>query len=239
MLQLFFIICHLIASSNSVFAANPKKTSNIAVNKDKVIDANINFEKKNSTQIQSDVDKVKNNNNPNQVENNIIKVFNTKEFLNTINFTKKKSNIQILETDSIIELIKQILGGQLNQKIQIPERQTKVTSFSMPGYCVLSSLMYFDNANWTARINGYIVNHNSHTKISDNVAIIKVDKRSALFLLLTSKKTTLERVNAIKDANLSYSSNYHVVSFEGNQFVAFRLYPGQKINLYTMLISDL
>ena len=98
-------------------------------------------------------------------------------------------------------------------------------------------MVYLNDKDWKARVNRENVNYkNKDSKNFNGAMIVKSNKTSMIFLLLTPNKM-VETVKKIKEENASYSKNYYLVREGKDTYIAFKLFIGQTINLDTMKIK--
>ena len=99
-------------------------------------------------------------------------------------------------------------------------------------------LFYNGPNDWKCKINNNIITNETEQKLTDNTTILRVNKNSIIFLLNTISDTYLENIKRFKEKKYAYSENYHIFTdIDGKQYVVFKLYAGQKIDLDTMQIS--
>ena len=99
-------------------------------------------------------------------------------------------------------------------------------------------LLYNGPNDWKCKINNNIITNDTEQKLTDNTTILRVNKNSIIFLLNTISDAYLENIKHFKEKKYAYADNYHIFTdIDGKQYVVFKLYAGQKIDLDTMQIS--
>ena len=128
-------------------------------------------------------------------------------------------------TDEEIELLKKDKSEKKNNTID-------------SNWMKIYYLFYNGPNDWKCKINNHVITNNTEQKLTDEVTILRVNKNSVIFLLNTISDAYLENIKKFKEKKYAYADNYHIFTdIDGKQYVVFKLYAGQKIDLDTMQIS--
>ena len=100
------------------------------------------------------------------------------------------------------------------------------------------SLVYFNENDWKCKINNKVINNDNLYDIFNNkVSILNINKGSITFMLRRTDSKTIKIVKNIQENKSSYYYNYYIINEKGKDYVVFKLFIGQKIDLNTMKIS--
>lgn len=181
---------------------------------------------------------------------NIDKLFTRFDKKKALDFDYNKityNNFMLLENVEELKEIKQAIKNQNDvnfmKKKEIENRNKNNLSsqaiFEKPIENVLriSSLVYFNDKDWRARVNGVYVNSQNKDTVSlKDVSVVKTNKISMIFLL-KKPNDKIKEVREIQKKGGSYNQNYYIVQEGKDTYIAFKLFIGQKINLDTMKIT--
>jgi hypothetical protein len=118
------------------------------------------------------------------------------------------------------------------------DKTEKKNDAAVANWMQIYYLFYNSPNDWKCKINNHIITNETEQKLTDNTTILRVNKNSIIFLLNTISDTYLENIKRFKEKKYAYSENYHIFTdIDGKQYVVFKLYAGQKIDLDTMQIS--
>ena len=155
----------------------------------------------------------------------------------------KYKNPGFIEDDDEIYNIKDTLKGydllsdEEVEKLK-KDKSEKKKDVAIANWMKIYYLFYNGPNDWKCKINNNIITNDTEQKLTDNTTILKVNKNSIIFLLNTISNTYLENIKHFKDNKYAYADNYHIFTdVDGKQYVVFKLYAGQKIDLDTMTIS--
>lgn len=130
-----------------------------------------------------------------------------------------------------------VLSDEEVEKLK-KDKSEKKKDVAVANWMKIYYLFYNGPDDWKCKINNNIVTNETEQKLTDDTTILKVNKNSIIFLLNTISDAYLENIKLFKERKYAYADNYHIFTdVDGKQYVVFKLYAGQKIDLDTMQIS--
>ena len=118
------------------------------------------------------------------------------------------------------------------------DKSEKKSDAAVSNWMKIYYLFYNGPNDWKCKINNKVITNETEQKLTDSTTILKVNKNSIIFLLNTISDSYIENIKFFKDKKYAYADNYHIFTdIDGKQYVVFKLYSGQKIDLDTMQIS--
>ena len=130
-----------------------------------------------------------------------------------------------------------VLSDEEVEKLK-KDKSEKKKDVAVANWMKIYYLFYNGPDDWKCKINNNIITNETEQKLTDDTTILKVNKNSVIFLLNTISDAYLENIKLFKERKYAYADNYHIFTdVDGKQYVVFKLYAGQKIDLDTMQIS--
>ena len=130
-----------------------------------------------------------------------------------------------------------VLSDEEVEKLK-KDKSEKKKDVAVANWMKIYYLFYNGPDDWKCKINNNIITNETEQKLTDDTTILKVNKNSIIFLLNTISDAYLENIKLFKERKYAYADNYHIFTdVDGKQYVVFKLYAGQKIDLDTMQIS--
>ena len=131
-----------------------------------------------------------------------------------------------------------VLSDEEIEKLK-KDKTEKKNEVAVANWMKIYYLFYNGPNDWKCKINNHIITNETEQKLTDNTTILKVNKNSIIFLLNTISDAYLENIKRFKEKRYAYAENYHIFTdIDGKQYIVFKLYAGQKIDLDTMQISQ-
>ena len=161
----------------------------------------------------------------------------------------KFDNFGFLENEEELSVIKHMLKEQQDPELKkIREERDRLRQevklrirnlgAQVERSLKIYSLVFLDDKNWEVKINRETFNSkNRANKTLFDTGIVKVNKKSVIFLIKKVDDMAVERVRLIKKKRLPYSDNYYLVKKGKKTYIGFKMFNGQKINLDTMIIT--
>ena len=167
-----------------------------------------------------------------------------KQKANNVDYNNAKYiNPGFIEDEDEIYNIKDTLSGydalsdEEVEKLK-KDKTEKKNDLAVANWMKIYYLFYNGPNDWKCKINNHIITNETEQKLTDNTTILRVNKNSIIFLLNTISDAYLENIKHFKEKRYAYADNYHIFTdIDGKQYIVFKLYAGQKINLDTMQIS--
>lgn len=209
-----------------------QKNSNTIVkkqeeNKQKPLEQNVKINAK---------DEKKNNKTDEEEKDKMFENFNLARSINFVLDKVRFENFHFIETDNDLILLRQALLAQEIEEHQKKVKNAKGKQISFNSI-KLNSLLYFGPNNWKMKINGELIKPETKNNAHSSVVVVSVNKSSVAFMLKNSTATLIQKVKDIKEKKYPYYQNYHIITRGGQQYIMFKLFIGQMIDLDSLLFS--